>query len=164
MRASSLITDVVKKTICKKTEVPGMEKPSYLPSCLQQCADMCGVRCRRKCWVQHPEVCNKDCKKPCKVHHHCSRGKLGDMFLFCPSGAVGNVGVEPILGYLKFETTDVPTFGKGVAFTRVDKIETKMPESEFSDRFKREFTTYAEHIVPSWYLRSAVQSPLICHF
>ena len=154
MRAPSLVTDVVKETICQKTEVPGMEKPSYLPSCLQQCAEMCGVRCRWKCLVQLPKVCNKECKEPCsEVHPPCSRGKLGDSFLFCPSGAVGNDGLEPSIGYVQFETEDVPTYGKGVAFTRVNKVETKMAESTFIARFKSEFTTYAEHIVPSWYLR-----------
>ena len=146
---------MVKQSICKKTAVPGMEKPFYLPSCLQQCAEMCGVRCRRKCWGQHPGSCSQDCKTPCSVVHPpiCSRGKLGENFLFCPSIASRSDDFEPSLGYIKFKKEEVPTYGKGAAFSRMEKKETQMPESAFTVKFKMEFETYAEHIVPSWFLR-----------
>ena len=141
--APSQITDVVKETICEKTTVPGLEKQSYLPSCLQQCSEMCGVRCRRKCWEQHQGGPNQQCR----------RGKLGDQFLFCPSSAIETEDLEPSLGYIVFENTDVPTYGKGAAFARMEKQETELPEASFITQFKQDFTTYAEHIVPSWYLR-----------
>ena len=155
VRAPSLVTDHVKESICPKVVVPGMEKPSYLPSCLQQCSEMCGVRCRGKCWGQHPGACNQQCKPRCTEVHPpiCNRGKLDSRFLFCPSGGIGAGGLQLTLSYIKFETVDVQTYGKGAAFTRVDKVETEMIESDFINRFKHEFIVYSEHIVPSWFLR-----------
>ena len=155
VRAPSLVTDHVKESICPKALVPGMEKPTYLPSCLQQCGEMCGVRCRSKCWRQHPGACNLQCKEGCcEVHPPiCHHGKLDDRFLLCPSGVIRAGGLESTLGYIKFETVDVQTYGKGAAFTRVEKVETQMLESDFITRFKHEFTIYSEHIVPSWFLR-----------
>ena len=155
VRAPSLITDHVKESICPKVVLPGIEKPSYLPSCLQQCSEMCGVRCRGKCWAQHPGACNLQCKPRCSEVHPaiCNRGRLDHRFLLCPSGVVRAGELEPTLGYIKFETIDVKTYGKGATFTRVDKVETSMVESDFIKRFKDKFTVYSEHIVPSWFLR-----------
>ena len=143
MRAPSLVTDIVKQSICPKTEVPGMEKPSYLPSCLQ------------KCWgVQHPKVCNSECKQPCLgAHPPCGRGKLGEKFMYCPSYDIGNGDSELSLSYITFETVDVTTYGKGSAFTRVEKVENKMLMSHFITRFVSEFTNYADHVVTRWFLR-----------
>jgi hypothetical protein len=61
--------------------------------------------------------------------------------------------LELSLGYTKFENADVPTYGKGVAYTRMEKKETEMTESSFTAQFKLDFKTYTEHIVPSWFLR-----------
>jgi hypothetical protein len=61
--------------------------------------------------------------------------------------------LEPSLDYIRFETVPVETFGKGAAFTRVDKVPTTMPVSDFITQFKSEVAAYAGHIVPSWFLR-----------
>ena len=161
--APTRVTEVVKETICQKTAVPGMEKQSYLPSCLQQCAAMCGVRCRRKCWIQHQGPCNQQCETPCSVVHPpaCRRGELDDSFLFCPS-RLGDL--ELSLAYTKFENADVPTYGKGVAYTRMEKKETEMTESSFTAQFKLDFKTYTEHIVPSWFLRYLTKFTLVYFF
>ena len=155
MRAPSLVTDIVKQSICPKTEVPGMEKPSYLPSCLQQCSELCGVKCRRKCWgVQHPKVCNSECKQPCLgAHPPCGRGKLGEKFMYCPSYDIGNGESELSLSYITFETVDVTTYGKGSAFTRVEKVENKMLMLHFITGLVSKFTNYADHVVTQWFLR-----------
>lgn len=163
--APTRVTEVVKETICQKTAVPGMEKKSYLPSCLQQCTAMCGVRCRRKCWDQHQGPCNHQCETPCSVVHPpaCRRGELDNSFLFCPSRLGGGADLELSLGYTKFENADVPTYGKGVAYTRMEKKETEMTESSFTAQFKLDFKTYTEHIVPSWFLRYSKKNTLV-HF
>ena len=122
VKRPTLVTSLVKETICGKSLVDGMEKPTYLPSCLQQCSDICGVRCKGECVLTHPGGCSEDCPADCRESHPapCQRGRLEDSYLFCPS-----ITTDPVINYITFETVPVPTYGKGAAFTRVDKVDTE---------------------------------------
>ena len=62
--------------------------------------------------------------------------------------------METTLTYVKFETTEVETYGKGKSYTRVEKVETELSLSEFLESFREEFSQYAHHIVAAWFLRS----------
>ena len=61
---------------------------------------------------------------------------------------------DSTLTYVKFETTEVETYGKGKPYTRTEKVETELSLSEFRALFQDEFTKYAHHIVAAWFLRS----------
>ena len=118
----ALVTALVKETICGKAKVDGMEKPSYLPSCLQQCSDMCGVRCKKKCFLKHPGCCSEGCKAACTETHPapCNRGKLDDRFLYCPSNRA-----NPVIDYITYAPVPVVPYGKGADFTRVEQVNSK---------------------------------------
>ena len=62
--------------------------------------------------------------------------------------------METTLTYVKFETTEVETYGKGKSYTRVEKVETELSLSEFLKSFREEFAQYAHPIVAAWFLRS----------
>ena len=85
-------------------------------------------------------------------HSGCQRGVLPDNFFNCPttSSALEN----STLTHIKFETTEVETYGKGKSYTRIEKVETELSLAEFVALFKDEFTSYAHHIVSAWFLRS----------
>ena len=119
VKRPTLVTNLVKETICDKAPVDGMEKHSYLPSCLQQCPDICGVRCKGECVLIHPGSCKEDCPSGCSQFHPapCRRGRLDEDFLFCPSSRA-----DTVLNFMTFETVPVPTYGKGAAYTRVDQV------------------------------------------
>ena len=135
-----LLNTVVKMTVCKKIVIPGLERESYSPSCLQYCREMCGTKCKKKCNLKHPGSTNI-----------CHRGRLPADFLYCPSRTVPPI--EPVIPFATFEKVDVESHSKGSDYTRVEKVLTDMIESKFVENFKEQFSRYAEHIVASWFLR-----------
>ena len=134
---SAVIDDMLKSSVCQKTNVAHMTKTVYDPSCLQYCGDLCGVRCRNQC--------NKD-------HNACKRGKLSGEFLNCPSAVMGINDLS--LGFITYETNEVDTFGKGASFTRVEKVSKDYSYGEFMGLLQDEFYRYAEHTLSYWFLRA----------
>ena len=134
---SAVIDDMLKSSVCQKTNVAHMAKTVYDPSCLQYCGDLCGVRCRN--------LCNKE-------HDACQRGKLSEQFLSCPSAASAIHDLS--LGFITYETNEVDTFGKGASFTRVEKVTTDYSYGEFKGLLQVEFNRYAEHTLSYWFLRA----------
>ena len=131
------IDEMLKSSVCKKTTVPHMKKTVYDPSCLLYCAELCGVRCKN--------LCNKP-------HTECNRGKLAGDFLFCPSAISAKETIN--LGFVTYETKDVETFGKGVAYKRVEKCLTDNSYKKFETLLRDEFHGYAEHTLSYWFLRA----------
>ena len=134
---TSSIDEMLKSSVCKKATVPHMKKTIYDPSCLVYCADLCGVRCKN--------LCNK-------THNECSRGKLTESFLYCPSSAAAKQTIN--LGFVTYETKDVETFGKGAQYKRVEKILADKSDEEFKTLLTKEFNGYAEHTLSYWFLRA----------
>ena len=126
---------MLKSTICKKTAVSHMTRTIFDPSCLRYCADFCGVRCKNRCNKEHGE---------------CSRGRLPEEFLFCPSP----LNEPDNLGFITYESRDVDTFGKGTPYKRVEKIFTDYSYTESKMMVREEFERYAEHTLSYWFLRA----------
>ena len=47
---------------------------------------------------------------------------------------------------------EVPTFGKGKPYTRIEPIRTSLSIEEFRRKFSYLFHEYSRHIIPSWFL------------
>ena len=105
------------------------------------------------CLVTNTYLCNPRCKGLCnKNHSACKRGILESDFGNCSTASTALI--ESTLTYVRFETTEVETYGKGKSYTRVEKVETELSLSEFLKSFREEFIQYAHHIVAAWFLRS----------
>ena len=88
-------------------------------------------------------------------HTGCERGILP--VDFCSCATAGRNLANNTLSYVKFETTEVETYGKGKTYTRIEKVETELTLEEFVAQFRSEFASYAQHIVAAWFLRSTKQ-------
>ena len=82
------------------------------------------------------------------THTSCNRGILPDDFFECIS--TSSALADSSLTYVKFETSEVETYGTGKNYTRVEKIEVQ----DFLKLFREEFQHYGHHIVAAWFLRS----------
>ena len=131
------INEMLKSLVCQKTIIPHMTRTVFNPSCLQYCADLCGMRCKN--------FCNKD-------HNACFRGKLPDSFLYCPTAA--SLPQLNNIGFTTYETKDVDTFGRGTQYKRVEKVISEYPYEECKTLVRKEFDIYAEHTLSYWFLRA----------
>ena len=73
---------------------------------------------------------------------------------FCKCSTAALALTDSTITYVKFETIEVETYGKGKPYTRTEKVETELTLSEFLAAFREDFTNYAHHIVAAWFLRS----------
>ena len=75
------------------------------------------------------------CKSKCnKNHDACSRGKLPLNMVYCHSSfaALSNSS----LNYVTFESRSVETFGKGVPYSTMEKVETPTNYAQFVEKFR----------------------------
>ena len=86
------------------------------------------------------------------THASCNRGNLPDDFFECIT--TSSALADSSLTYVKFETSEVETYGTGKAYTRVEKIEVELRLQDFLELFMKEFQHYGHHIVAAWFLRS----------
>jgi hypothetical protein len=86
------------------------------------------------------------------THASCNRGNLPDDFFECIT--TSSALADSSLTYVKFETSEVETYGTGKAYTRVEKIEVELSLQDFLELFMKEFQHYGHHIVAAWFLRS----------
>ena len=86
------------------------------------------------------------------AHDACQRGVLPENFFLCNTTSLALA--DSTLTYVKFEATEVETFGTGKAYSRMEKIELELSLAGFLESFREEFTKYAHHIVASWFLLS----------
>lgn len=93
------------------------------------------------------------CKNRCNlVHDGCCRGDIPEDFFVCHTAS--SALTESTLTYVKFETTEVETYGTGKPYSRMEKIELELSLTDFLESFRKEFMKYAHHIVAAWFLRS----------
>ena len=117
-----------------------MTKTVYNPSCLQYCSELCGSG-------------SAGCKGLCNVKHtECNRGILPNAFAMCPASARKADLLK--LDFITYESNEVETFGKGVAYKRVEKIATNYSFQEFLAQLRTEFARYGEHTLSYWFLRA----------
>ena len=129
------IDAMLKSLICDKTKIPHMNKTVYDPSCLRYCSDLCGIRCK--------DLCNLE-------HTGCSRGVLPEWLTQCPSSSPNDLRLD----FITYESKEVETFGKGKPFKRVEKVATNYDFKKFMDAMRSEFLVYGEHTLSYWYLRA----------
>ena len=134
---SDSVNCAVKALVCPKGKLGHMEKATYSPSCLKFCSDLCSVRCRGLCNINH-NSCFRGVLPPSKVHCSSSLQALKDT----------------TLNYVTFETRDVETPGKGKPYTTLEKMETPLEYTHYQDKLRNEFARYSEHIISTWFLRS----------
>ena len=112
-----------------------MVKTVYDPSCLQYCSDLCGIRCKGMCNLEHVG---------------CSRGVLPTSLTDCPSSSLDDI----MLDFISYESKEVETFGKGKPFNRVEKIATSHRFDDFMVALRKDFSIYGEHTLSYWLLRA----------
>ena len=119
--------------------------------------------------LQWKTICR--CKGLCNLDHNgCSRGVLPYSMLHCPTSFTALTGSH--LNFVTFEKRNVETYNKGKPYSTIEKVETPMDYLQFMQKLRlfcinsfivkdswtqitrEEFSSYAEHIVTAWFLRS----------
>ena len=98
-------------------------------------------------------VCLRRCKNKCNLAHtDCKGGVPPDDFFHCHTSSTTLSDTK--VTFIKFETSEVETFGTGKAYTRVEKHGVELSLDDFFISFRQEFDKYAHHILAAWFLRS----------
>ena len=135
MGLSINIDAMLKSRVCDKIQPLHMSRTIYAPSCLRYCSELCGIRCKGLCNLNHTD---------------CSRGVLPAFFAHCPAVDTSNLALD----FISFESREVETFGKGKAFSRIEKIATQQSYDDFLLSLEKEFSLYSEHTLSYWFLRA----------
>ena len=111
------------------------------------------------------------CKGKCNAEHtgDCQRGQLSESWVCCATTKARLSGRK--VSFAEFKTVEVETHGKGLPYTRVEKVLTEVSWKDFLEQFRYNYfmwkyirvnylnyrelcLSYSQHIIVAWFLRS----------